>query len=247
MGLCERLAHDRRVFGAVLAVATCRDSLGFGDLLWTPLDFDAFRDRLIANRDPGVIFETANRVFVVEEHGGELRFYAGGWGAEVYDQPNELGVLRSAVDAIRYAESFLVAQFHPERIAVPRGILSSAYDWGRAEPSAAANPVGGRLSAATSSLVGPGQRSGAVGRRRAHRMEEPAAGCRRCGGRVVHKGRARLAAVGGLMLAGLGLGFLWPPLWAPAVVLGLTGAYLLVWASAGRGRWCRGCKRFDGV
>jgi len=25
------------------------------------------------------------------------------------------------------------------------------------------------------------------------------------------------------------------------------GAYLLLWASIGRGRWCRGCKRFDGV
>ena len=51
-------------------------------LLGAPLDFDAFRDRLIANRDPGLIFEAPNRVLVVEEHSGELRFYAGGWGAE---------------------------------------------------------------------------------------------------------------------------------------------------------------------
>jgi hypothetical protein len=67
---------------------------------------------------------------------------------------------------------------------------------------------------------------------------------------VVGKSRLRLALVGGLMLAGVGLGLLWPPLWAPAIVLGLTGAYLLAWASAGRGRWCRWCrecKRFDGV
>jgi hypothetical protein len=132
MGLRERLAEDRRPFDAVLAVATCRDSLGFGDLLRPPLDFDAFRDRLIANRDPGVIFETANRVFVAEEHSGELRFYAGGWGGEVYDQPYELGVFRSAGDAIRYAEAFLVSRLHPEQIAVRRGILSAAHDWGRA-------------------------------------------------------------------------------------------------------------------
>src|SRR5262245_59042385 len=117
MGLRERLAEDRRPFDAVWAVATCRDSLGFADLLWTPLDFDAFRDRLISNRDPGVIFETSNRVFVVEEYSRELRFYAAGWGGEVYDQPHESGVLRSPGDAIQYAEAFLVWQFHPERIA----------------------------------------------------------------------------------------------------------------------------------
>jgi hypothetical protein len=71
--------------------------------------------------------------------------------------------------------------------------------------------------------------------------------CQRCGGEVVRKSRPRLALVGGLLLAGPGLGFVWAPLWLPAVVLGLTGAYLLAWASAGRGRWCRCCKRFDGV
>jgi hypothetical protein len=71
--------------------------------------------------------------------------------------------------------------------------------------------------------------------------------CKRCGGEVVQKSRGRLVVVGVLMLAGLGLGPLWPALWAPAVILGLAGAYLVVWALAGRGRWCRGCKRFDRV
>jgi hypothetical protein len=78
-------------------------------------------------------------------------------------------------------------------------------------------------------------------------MDEPTAPCKRCGGPVVRKSRARLVGVGGLMVLGLGLGLLWPPVWVPAVILGLIGAYLLVWASAGRGRWCRQCKRFDGV
>ena len=49
------------------------------------------------------------------------------------------------------------------------------------------------------------------------------------------------------MLLVAGTGFLEPLLWLPAAVLGLTGAYLLAWAFLGRGRWCRGCKRFDGV
>jgi hypothetical protein len=131
MELRERLAQHCQPFEAVLAVASCRDSLGFADLLWPPLDFDAFRDRLIANRDPGVIFETATRVVVVEEHGGELRFYAGGWGSAVYDEPNELGMFRSPGGVIWYAEAFLVRQLHPQQIAVRRGILSAAYEWGR--------------------------------------------------------------------------------------------------------------------
>jgi hypothetical protein len=78
-------------------------------------------------------------------------------------------------------------------------------------------------------------------------MDEPIALCRRCCAPVVHKRLGRLVVVGGLMLTGLGLGFLWPPLWAPAVILALTGVYLLLWATIGRGRWCRVCKRFDGV
>ena len=72
--------------------------------------------------------------------------------------------------------------------------------------------------------------------------------CRRCGGEVVQKPRKRLAFTGALMLtAGGGLGSLRPLFWAPALILGLTGGYLLAWASIGKGRWCRTCKRFDRV
>jgi len=71
--------------------------------------------------------------------------------------------------------------------------------------------------------------------------------CARCGGEVVQKSRARLAVVGGLMLASSGVGWLWAPLWCLALILVPTGAYLLVWASVGRGVWCRGHKGFDGV
>lgn len=71
--------------------------------------------------------------------------------------------------------------------------------------------------------------------------------CRRCRGEVVQKSRSRLALVGAFMLAAVGLGLMSPLLWVPAVVLAMTGAHLLAWASIGKGRWCRGCKRFDGV
>jgi hypothetical protein len=64
---------------------------------------------------------------------------------------------------------------------------------------------------------------------------------------VVQKSVARLLLVGVAMVATVVLAVLWPILWIPAIVLTLAGAYLLVWATVGGGRWCRGCKRFDGV
>jgi hypothetical protein len=73
VGLRDRLAEDSQPFDAVLGVAACRDSLGFADLLWAPLDFDDFRRRLIAGSDPGVMFETASRVMVVATAAQPLR------------------------------------------------------------------------------------------------------------------------------------------------------------------------------
>src|SRR6478736_194471 len=79
MGLREGLAEYQQLFHAIVAVASCRDSLGFADLCWPPFDWEAELQRLIEGREPGVIFETATRVVVIEEHAGELRYYAGGW------------------------------------------------------------------------------------------------------------------------------------------------------------------------
>jgi hypothetical protein len=83
----------------------------------------------------------------------------------------------------------------------------------------------------------------------------PMSGCKRCGGgQVVQKSRGRLVAVGVVMLAAaavavamMGRGAMGCAVWLAAAIAVLTGAYLLVWASVGRGRWCRTCKRFDGV
>jgi hypothetical protein len=71
--------------------------------------------------------------------------------------------------------------------------------------------------------------------------------CRRCGGEVVQKSVIRLILVGVAMLAAACLGIVWSHLWLPALVLALTGAYFVAWVMIGQGRWCRGCKRFDGV
>jgi hypothetical protein len=71
--------------------------------------------------------------------------------------------------------------------------------------------------------------------------------CRRCGGEVVQKSLARLILVGVIILAFVGLALLWPILWLPALILALTGSYLILWTLIGRGRWCRNCKRFGGV
>ncbi len=69
--------------------------------------------------------------------------------------------------------------------------------------------------------------------------------CKACGGPITQRSRWRLLLVGSLMIAAAGLAAFLPYLWAPAIILGLAGAYLLAWAILGKGRWCRTCKRFN--
>ena len=72
----------------------------------------------------------------------------------------------------------------------------------------------------------------------------PAIICNTCGGEMIQKSRWRLLIVGVLMLAAIGGVLLTPLFWAPGIILMLTGAYLIVWATLGRGCWCRTCKKF---
>ena len=62
---------------------------------------------------------------------------------------------------------------------------------------------------------------------------------------MVQKNRSRLLAVGILMLASIAIAFFVPYFWLPAIVLGAAGAYLFVWATLGKGCWCRACKKFS--
>ena len=68
--------------------------------------------------------------------------------------------------------------------------------------------------------------------------------CPACGGELIQKSRPRLLLVGLTMLAAPALARVWTVLWVPAIVLALTGIYLVVWATLGRARWCRNCKKF---
>jgi hypothetical protein len=72
----------------------------------------------------------------------------------------------------------------------------------------------------------------------------PDSTCSTCGGTMIQKSRLRLFLVGLLMIAALAIAAYLPWLWAPAIISALAGAYLIVWSTLGKGRWCRTCKRF---
>ena len=69
--------------------------------------------------------------------------------------------------------------------------------------------------------------------------------CNSCGAETIARPRVRLITVGVTMLASSCLAYFFPALWPPAIILALTGLYLLAWALLGQGYWCRNCKRFN--
>jgi hypothetical protein len=130
--LREQIAKDKPAFDAVLAVATYRDSLLFADLCWPPFDLQFELRRAAEGNDPGVIFETPTRVVVIEDHSGELRYYAGGWCSHqdrihleqdrIWLEGNELGVFPSPREAVVFAERFLSRQQPLQAIETPRQV-----------------------------------------------------------------------------------------------------------------------------
>lgn len=130
MRLRDRLAAYQQPFIPIVAVASCRDSLFFADLCWPQFDGEAELRRSIDGLNPGVIFETPTRMVVIEEHSGELRYYAGGWRSHesrihleqdrIWAEGSELGVFSLAQDAILFAEQFLVRQQALQDIETPR-------------------------------------------------------------------------------------------------------------------------------
>ena len=73
----------------------------------------------------------------------------------------------------------------------------------------------------------------------------PVLTCRTCGGEMIQKNRWRLFLVGLLMVAAIASAFFVPYFWVLGVLLLPAGAYLMVWATLGRGYWCRTCKKFN--
>lgn len=69
--------------------------------------------------------------------------------------------------------------------------------------------------------------------------------CKTCNGEMIQKSRARLTVVGILMIASIISPFYYAWLFVPSIILVLTGIYLLVWASLGKGGWCRNCKKIS--
>ena len=68
--------------------------------------------------------------------------------------------------------------------------------------------------------------------------------CKACDGEMIQKSRGRLFSVGVLMSASITIALFRPLFWVPGIVLLLTGIYLIVWATLGKGSWCRNCKWF---
>jgi hypothetical protein len=68
--------------------------------------------------------------------------------------------------------------------------------------------------------------------------------CPTCGTVMIQKSRPRLIIVGVCLVASLGLAVAVPMLWIPSLLTTATGIFLIVWATAGNGRWCRQCKTF---
>ena len=69
--------------------------------------------------------------------------------------------------------------------------------------------------------------------------------CRNCGGDLITRSRTRLLVTGIAFCAVLAFTPLIPWLWLPAIFFGLAGAYLVAWATRGKGHWCRQCKSFQ--
>ena len=69
--------------------------------------------------------------------------------------------------------------------------------------------------------------------------------CKTCNGEMVQKSRFRLITVGLAEMGLIAIAFRNSWFWAPGIILFLIGAYLITWATVGRGAWCRTCKKFS--
>ena len=71
--------------------------------------------------------------------------------------------------------------------------------------------------------------------------------CAIYGGEMIQKCRLRLIVTGLGMVASGGGAAIFPLFWLAAMVHVPTGLYLLAWATLGKARWCRTCKKFGAI
>jgi hypothetical protein len=70
--------------------------------------------------------------------------------------------------------------------------------------------------------------------------------CPHCGGEWTQKSRAKIFFVGLVTFtAGIACLLFYTLFWIAAAMLFAVSAYLIVWSTAGKGRWCRHCKKFS--
>jgi hypothetical protein len=62
---------------------------------------------------------------------------------------------------------------------------------------------------------------------------------------MIQKNRLRLFLAGLGLFAVIGLVFFIPHFEVPGMLLSLGGAYLIFWATVGKGGWCRSCKKYN--
>ena len=76
-------------------------------------------------------------------------------------------------------------------------------------------------------------------------MNAEAPRCSRCGGPKNRFSRLGLAAAGLAIIAGA-VALPWMARWLvfPGIFVALVGAFFIMWATLGRGLWCRSCKTF---
>jgi hypothetical protein len=100
---------DKATLARLASCAKQSESLGFADLYpWNDNeDLHTYKSRIAENGNPGLMFETMSRVFVVESWCYQLRYYAGGWGKDAGVVPAELGIFPSASIALSFAEQYL--------------------------------------------------------------------------------------------------------------------------------------------
>lgn len=112
----------------VTAVARRSSCPLFCDLSWPPSPSAA-----VLLEDPGLMFESPRRVFVFQRFGEELRYYAGAWSPNdalvhqerVEVEGSEAGVVRTVLDALAFAEQYLVEERCFVAVSVPRDVRYS--------------------------------------------------------------------------------------------------------------------------
>ena len=121
MKLLNRITNYPEQLQRLKQHSKCRECSGFADLCWDRLDIN---DIMALEENPGIMFETNGRVVVFQEIHGEIRYYAGGWGAQenIAAEPYEMGVFNDLDNALSFSEQFLIGKLALNAIEAQRRI-----------------------------------------------------------------------------------------------------------------------------